>query len=321
MQKHTRRSTRAAFAESTSKNLRSQWKSYLLFCFYFNLTPFPATSKVLAWFAQLLSRSMTAIDTVRNYISGVKLLHVLLDLSCDGFSGFEVKLAIRGLARLNPHKRRQPLPITPAILYKIHAQLDFTVTEDLVWWVVFLLSFFLMARKSNMVPNSVYSFDGNKQLLAEDIVVGHGSLLVHLKWSKTNQFGTRRLLIPLVRIPGSVLCPVRAVKLMRETIHFHPKAPAFAVPGRTGLVPLTYLGLTKKLRAVLNAAGLDASLYSSHSFRRGAASYAFSVGVNPLLIQLQGDWVSDSYRRYLEFEVSKRASVSRQIRGAILKHV
>ena len=133
---------------------------------------------------------MIAIESVRNYISGVKLLHVLLELSCDGFSGFEVKLAIRGLARLNPHKRSQPLPITPAILYKIHSQLDFTVLEDRVWWVVFLLSFFMMARKSNMVPTSVHSFDGNKQLLAEDIVVGHASLSVHLKWSKTNQFGT-----------------------------------------------------------------------------------------------------------------------------------
>ena len=36
---------------------------------------------------------------------------------------------------------------------------------------------------------------------------------------------------------------------------------------------------------------------------------------------MQGDWVSDSYRRYLEFEVNQRASVSLQIRYAILKNV
>ena len=144
---------------------------------------------------------MVAIDSVKNYISGIKLLHILLNFSCEGFSGFEVKLAIRGLARLNlriilfyvlrlnPHRCRQPLPITPSVLVKMHQELDFSLDENVVWWTVFLLSFYLMARKSNMVPNSIHTLDPHKQLLAEDIIVGSKCLVVHLKWSKTNQYG------------------------------------------------------------------------------------------------------------------------------------
>ena len=85
------------------------------------------------------------------------------------------------------------------------------------------------------------------------------------------------------------------------------------MPGRKGLMPLTYAGLMNKLRAVLESAGYNPSLYSSHSFQRRSASYAFASGVSPLLIQLQGDWVSDSYKRYLEFDVGQRAVVARMV--------
>ena len=52
--------------------------------------------------------------------------------------------------------------------------------------VVWYLCFFLMARKSNVVPVSVTDFDPDKQLLRQDIVVFEGVLVVLIKWSKTN---------------------------------------------------------------------------------------------------------------------------------------
>jgi hypothetical protein len=35
-------------------------------------------------------------------------------------------------------------------------------------------------------------------------------LIFHIKWSKTIQYGERKLKIPVTAIPGSLLCPVRA---------------------------------------------------------------------------------------------------------------
>ena len=48
--------------------------------------------------------------------------------------------------------------------------------------------------------------------------------------------------------------------------------------------------------------GRDPSRYSSHSFRRGGATWAFGCEVSPELIQIHGDWKSEAYKRYLDFD-------------------
>ena len=55
-----------------------------------------------------------------------------------------------------------------------------------------------------------------------------------------------------------------------------------------------------RLKALLNAIGLDPEKWSGHSFRRGGASLLFRLGVDPLTIQACGDWSSDTFLRYLE---------------------
>ena len=91
-----------------------------------------------------------------------------------------------------------------------------------------------MARKSNMVPVSVSDFDPDKQLLRQDIVIFKGVLVVLIKWSKTNQFGSRLLKVPLVTIPGSALCPVKAYKNMAKLMPASSHQPAFLINNGKG---------------------------------------------------------------------------------------
>jgi hypothetical protein len=44
--------------------------------------------------------------------------------------------------------------------------------------------------------------------------------------------------------------------------------------------PITYYMYHNKLRLILNNLGMDSSLYSSHSFRRGFATLAFKNNVS-----------------------------------------
>jgi hypothetical protein len=46
-----------------------------------------------------------------------------------------------------------------------------------------------MARKSNLVPDSVHKFDSSKQLTREKIVLNGDVVIVKFEWSKTIQFG------------------------------------------------------------------------------------------------------------------------------------
>jgi hypothetical protein len=47
-----------------------------MFCFYFGFQSLPSSVKVLTLFAQFLSKSFVSVQSIKNYISGVKVLHL-----------------------------------------------------------------------------------------------------------------------------------------------------------------------------------------------------------------------------------------------------
>ena len=51
--------------------------------------------------------------------------------------------------------------------------------------------------------------------------------IIVFKWSKTIQYGQRILIIPLIEIPDSILCPVSAYKRMCELTPATKKNPPF----------------------------------------------------------------------------------------------
>jgi hypothetical protein len=116
LQFQCKNSAQHAFAESTNKNIKTQWETYFMYCIYFHFESIPATVKNLTQYAQFLSRSFKTVDAIRNYISGVKLLHLYLDIDYLQFESLQLKLVLKGLARLNPHCSKQARPITPMIL-------------------------------------------------------------------------------------------------------------------------------------------------------------------------------------------------------------
>ena len=141
-----------------------------------------------------------------------------------------------------------------------------------------------------MVPNSVEDFDPSKQLIRQDVKVFQDVLVVLIKWSKTNQFGSRLLQVPLVAIPESVLCPVLAFKNMIRDTPASVHDPAFVRRTDKGRIkPLLYKHLQEKIKNLISKSGRDPQLYSSHSFRRGGCTWAFKAGVPTDRIQHHGD--------------------------------
>lgn len=302
-----------AFASGSLKNLRLQWKTFVLFCLFFNCPFLPTNSNTVLCYLAFLSRSFKAPASILNYINSVCNVHLCSGLPFDFHKSFEFNLAVKGLKRTKLHKVNQVLPITPNILFKMASLMDFNYPSDTTYWAVFLLGFFLMARKSNLVPPSQAKFDVKKHLCRGDFIFGDTGLVVMLKWSKTNQFGSKRLAIPLIAISNNPLCPVAALKRMCELIPASPASPAFIIPTKKGLVSLTYSTFTSRLRVLLANCGFDPSIYSGHSFRRGGASWAFEAGVAGELIQLHGDWASDAYLEYLHCNMETKCSVSQKM--------
>ena len=319
LKKELRGSKRAAFAENTAKNLLWQWKLFLMFCIYFSFKPLPASIECICLYAQFLSRTFKAVQSIQNYISGVRTLHSLVEIEYIAKDSIDLRLTLRGLKRVKGHKPRQAAPLSPHILRKMYAQLEFAKPVDVVMWALLLVGFFTMSRKSNLVTTGREKFNPKRQLSRSDILVGSKGLVVIFRWSKTNQFCDRVHMVPIVAIPGSVLCPVSAYKRMLETLPGHDALPAFFI--RVGGVPrpVTYYLLQDFIKKGVTKLGLEPKLFSSHSLRRAGATWAFRSEVPGELIKSHGDWASECYLRYLDFSTEERLRVAQKMSRAIRK--
>ena len=86
--------------------------------------------------------------------------------------------------------------------------------------------------------------------------------------------------------------------------------PAFVFLDKAKVKWLTTDIFIRTFRAVISRAGYDPADFTGHSFRRGGATWAFQSGMPGELIQICGDWVSDSYRRYLEFSTHNKLELA-----------
>ena len=225
---------------------------------------------------------------------------------------FQLNLILKGLSRLNPHCPKQTSPITPDIILEFYKKLDVTEACDATFWCLSLYAFFLMSRKSNLVPNSVKTFNPNKQLCRSNIEISSEKNipLINISWSKIIQFGERNLVVPLINIPDSPLCPVKAYHNMISLV----PTSAFCLFKHHKVLPVTYFQFQKVLKSLIKSIGKDPDEYSSHSFRRGA----FSAEVPSELIQLYEDWSSDAYKKYLRFKLDDKIAVAEKMRNHIL---
>jgi len=318
LERDTVTTRRAAFSEGSNKNVRVQFRSFLLFCAYFHLTPVPVTTGVLLLYAQFLSRTFVSVASIKNYISGVRIVHLGMGVMFPE-PDFSLNLLLKGLARLHPHEESRAIPITPLLLLRFFEVMDMSKSKDRAVWACFLVCFFMFARKSNMVPPSSDSFDLKKHLARADIHSQESGLVVLLKWSKTIQKGERHVLVPLLPLPGSPLCPRLAYDRMVGPLPVPGASPAFVYwDGRGKVVSLTQPEFVSRLRRLLLRVGVDPKGFSGHSFRRGGASCAFQAGVPGELVQLHGDWRSDAYLKYLAVPMQQRLQVTHLMRAFIL---
>ncbi|RLF65967.1 MAG: hypothetical protein DRN30_03015 [Thermoplasmata archaeon] len=304
-----------AFAAGTAANLETQISGYKRFCEYFHITEaLPATPQILTAYITFLARSMKSQRSIQNYLSGVKMFHLLKGADHSAFGDLSVKLTMRGIGRTLCHTVKQALPITPIILVSMLDWLDLDDPLDATYWALFLICFFLFLRKSNIVPTSVRGFDAEKQFIRSDFQISKGVMLVNGKWSKTNQTGDRSGGLPVVSVTGSPLCPIVAFKRMCRLLPAPKSAPAFGMMKNGRYTVLTYSLFQAKLRVLLSAIGKNPSLYSTHSFRRGGASFAFQAGIPIELVKTLGDWRSDAYLRYLHMPLELRTDAARTFR-------
>ena len=229
-------------------------------------------------------------------MAGVKTLHELMELDTTAFSHLSVKLMWMGLERTITHVPKRAKPMDPETLLKIRDTLDLEKPNEMAFWALCLTAFFILARKSNLMP--VKEYQSGKQLARQNLKFAHDYVDVYIHWTKTRWPNEEPLVYPLSLIPGSALCPFTALRRMVEMIPAQGDVPCFMWENGC---PITYYQFSKKLKGCLKRTGVNPEGFSSHSFRSGGSSWAKRSGVPGELIKLLGGWKSDAYLRYLEF--------------------
>ena len=143
-------------------------------------------------------------------------------------------------------------------------------------------------------------------------------IYMYVGFAKTNQFGSRDMVLPIPGNSDPILDPVRHLHDLFTRVDCQPDSPAFS---SSSSVFITYSSFTTRLKTLLTKAGFSADLYSGHSFRRGGASFLHSCGGTILMVQAAGDWSSNCFTRYLFLSVEERLRAQLLMSRAITSSV
>ena len=81
-------------------------------------------------------------------------------------------------------------------------------------------------------------------------------------------------------------------------VRYRGKSPGYLFVWPNG-DPVSHTQFASTLNLCLSFAGLSTTLYKSHSFRVGAATWAVSQGASDTQLREMGRWSSDAFKRYV----------------------
>ena len=300
-------------SNGTWANRVSHLRAYVSFTTYFGVADFPLQLGVLLRYIALLARGPYAFGSASNMLGSLRWFTRLLDPASEMlFESVLVSASLKGLKAQLSRPLPQKLPFTVSHLAKFYGLLDLTDAKQLAGWCAMLLAFFGCFRLSNLVSSSKGSFDHNKHLVRGDLKSEGPFLLIFYKWSKTNQSAEKVGWIPIHSVTDNKFNVKCHLKALFSAVRAPSEAPLFTFgKGKDSFHSRS--SLVRLLDQCVVSAGLSGADYSWHSFRRGAAVFAFELGLDDSAVQLLGDWSSDAFKRYLEFAFVRKAAVAEKV--------
>ena len=198
---------------------------------------------------------------------------------------------IRGVRRFQGESSHQRLSITINLIRTIKQQLyisNFTLIEQRLLWAAFTTAFYAFLRASEFTSSA----NDSATLRWSDIQISSNTLIINNSSPiETDPF--RRSHTLYISATTTSTCPVKALQQYTSMIPTEHRTDSLFKAGRFS--PLSRTHVTDVLRQLLQQAGYDSHLYSSHSFRIRAATTLAAAGLPPWLIKTLGQWNSNAY--------------------------
>ena len=315
----------SGLAASTKKVYSAAINQYIKFCNQFSLPILPASEHLLCRFVSYLAMKRISASSLRVYLSAVRQLHLQQGCSPPAVGDMpRLQQVLRGIkisqakAPNSPSLQRTRLPITPTLLRNIrHSWMASPLDQDKVMlWAAFTTCFFGFMRSGELcIQDTTRGFDETSDLTFNDVAVDDfpnpSVIRIHLKTSKTDPF--RQGAHIFLGRTRDELCPVAA---LLQWLVQRGNAPGplfkFASGG-----PLTRPLLVARLRTFIQQMGGNATGFSGHSFRSGAATTAAQHNIPDSQIKLMGRWKSNAFQRYIKPSGTHLAGLSSSLSGGV----
>ena len=301
------KSQRAALNDGTSANYLNYLKPYKEFCTNFSYKAFPLREITLSMFAQYLSSRLKP-QSIRCVVSSLRTLSTTIGYSVPEKQFPMVNLTLRGLGKLNPTLPERANLMTARILLDIRENLDLSDKFEATMWALFTTCFFLLLRKSNVTPDKP---SDKGYMKCKHIQKTDNGFLVTLYWTKTIQAGERNLLYPILKSPGSKLCPAAAIDNMLQLVQVPGDKPAFCYENGS---PILYSTFNNFLKLQIKKLGMNTKGWSTHCFRHGDTTYLAACGISDQKLKILGDWKSDCFKKYVRCPWQDKLNIATKIR-------
>ena len=265
-----------AFAKNTIRAYRSDFAQYQNWCLQNNLKPLPANADTMANYVDSLSETNKSA-TIRRRINSLGTV-LKLSKNHDPTKQPEVILALKRMHRKIGRAQVQATPLTKTLLNQLLNNCDNSIM-GIRNQVLLRLGYETMRRRSELCDFRFVDVD----------YAPNGKPIIRLNFSKTDQFGTGKIL-PISKELLNLLEKWKEIVddegYILRSINKH---------GHIGdsLNPVSISTILKTLQEGLKAGSNEQPL-SGHSFRVGAALDLLEQGEPLEKIMLRGGWQSDS---------------------------
>ena len=305
-------------AASTRRAYGSAKSRYSRFCSSNCLSPLPASEHQLCQFVSHLANENLCHSTIKCYLSAIRHLHVAEGYGDPNICNMaRLEQVLKGIKSIQAKSSKKPtrLAITPELLLKMRQVWmrgnGSGSWDNIMLWAASLLCFFGFLRSGEITVPTDAGFDEGVHLTFNDLSVDCTEnpqvIRVRIKASKTDPFRVGADIF--IGRTDNDLCPVAAV-LAFMALRGPGPGPFFRF--RDGK-PLTRSRLVTKLKESIQAAGVNCTAYSGHSFRSGAATTAARQGIGDATIKMLGRWKSSAYQLYIKTPREQLAAVSRAL--------
>ena len=257
-----------SIAAGTRRTYQSCWRNFCAWSQHENRESLPASVDTIAAYLAHRADSGAKSATIDCDRAAIAKFHVGSNYQ-DPTNGEAITALLSGIHRAMGTAQTAKRAILPAELRLMIESVDLFTLAGVRDKAILLLAFFTASRRSELAA-----------LQLEDLEFSDDGLLVTIRRSKTDQTGNG--MTKGVTRRSGVLCPVQAVENLIQSagIISGPLFREIAKSGRMLNNQLTGDSIARIIKKYARLAGMDESLYSGHSARRGFVTSAFDAGAS-----------------------------------------